>query len=64
MSRKLVSLRRRRRRCAGSQFGRRAFCAVNTLSMEQILEDNDHSAALDEDENDVAVDTGEKPKEY
>ena len=37
---------------------------VNTVSMEQALEDNDHSAALDEDENDVAVDTGEKPEEY
>lgn len=37
---------------------------VNTVSMAQALEDNDHSAALNEDENDVAVDTGEKPKEY
>lgn len=27
--------------------------------MEQALEDNDHSTALDEDENDVAVYTGE-----
>ena len=37
---------------------------VNTVSMEQALEDDDHSAALDEDENDVAVDTDEKPEEY
>ena len=37
---------------------------VNTASMKQALEDNDHSAALDEDENGVALDTGEKPKEY
>ncbi|MDB4122152.1 hypothetical protein N9573_01060 [Octadecabacter sp.] len=32
--------------------------------LEQALEDNDHSAALDEDENDVAVDTSEKSEEY
>jgi len=32
--------------------------------MEQALADDDHSAAPDEDEKDVAVDTGEKPEEY
>ena len=37
---------------------------ANTLSMEQALEDNTHSAALDEDENDVAMHTGETLQEY
>lgn len=37
---------------------------VNTVSMAQALEDNDHSAALDEDENDVALQTGETLEEY
>ena len=32
--------------------------------MEQASEDNDHRAALDEDRNDVAVDTGETLEEY
>jgi hypothetical protein len=32
--------------------------------MEQALEDNDHSAAFDEDGNDVAVHTGETLVEY
>jgi len=32
--------------------------------MEQALADDDHSAAPDEDEKDVVVDTGEKPEEY
>ena len=32
--------------------------------MEQASEDNDHRAALDEDGNDVAVDTGETLEEY
>ena len=37
---------------------------VNTVSMEQASEDNDHRAALDEEENDVAVHTGETLEEY
>ena len=32
--------------------------------MEQTSEDNDHSAALDEDENDIAGHTGETLEEY
>ena len=32
--------------------------------MEQALEGNDHSAALDEDKNYVAVHTGETLEEY
>jgi hypothetical protein len=36
----------------------------HTLSMEEALEDNDHSAALDEDENDVAVHNGETLQKY
>lgn len=64
LSRKLVSLRRRISRCVGSRFGGRSSCAVNTVTMEQALADDDHSAAPDEDEKDVAVDTGEKPEEY
>jgi hypothetical protein len=32
--------------------------------MEQASEDDDHSAALDEDENDVALQTGETLEEY
>ena len=32
--------------------------------MEQALEYNDHIAALDEDENDVALHTGETLEEY
>lgn len=32
--------------------------------MEQALEDNNRSAALDEDENDVALHTGETLEEY
>jgi|SaaInlStandDraft_1057018.scaffolds.fasta_scaffold32171_2 hypothetical protein len=60
---KLISLRRRPRRCAGSRFGGRSSCAVNTVTTEQALADDDHGAALDEDENDVAVYSGEKPEE-
>ena len=37
---------------------------AHTLNMEQTSEDNDHSAALDEDENDVALQTGEKLEGY
>ena len=32
--------------------------------MEQTSEDNDHSVALDDDENDVALHTGEILQEY
>ena len=37
---------------------------AHTVSMEQASEDNDHRAALDEEENDVAVYTGEILEEY